>query len=177
MVAAAPTSTHCSGDARSAPPSVIMSPRLDCQSILETAGLDFISRFLDSMGEQADQANRMEATLQLEVIARQAAKAQPSAALDEDTVSPPSSPRPLSPWERRRVEPFNKGEFTWGPVHDGAMKQEAMARRTSVIDLLTGENKARAVQAAAATPKPNRSRKDREKAKLDRQSSEMFHFV
>ena len=152
-----------------------MPRRLDCQSILETAGLDFISRFLDSMGEQADQANRMEATLQLEVIARQAAKAQPSAALDEDSASPPSSPRPLSPWERRRVEPFNKGEFTWGPVHDGAMKVEAMARRTSVIDLLTGENKARAVH--AATPKPNRSRKDREKAKLDRQSSEMFHFV
>ena len=75
-----------------------MPRRLDCQSILETAGLDFISRFLDSMGEQADQANRMEATLQLEVIARQAAKAQPSAALDEDTASPPSSPRPLSPW-------------------------------------------------------------------------------
>ena len=154
--------------------TAIMPRRLDCQSILETAGLDFISRFLDSMGEQADQANRMEATLQLEVIARQAAKAQPSASLDEDTSSPPSSPRPLSPWERRRVEPFNKGEFTWGPVHDGAMKQEAMARRTSVIDLLTGENKARAAQPAAATPKPNRSR---EKAKLDRQSSEMFHFV
>ena len=62
------------------------------QSILETAGLDFAHRFLDSMGEQADQAKRMEATLQLEVIARQAAKAQPSAALDEDGASPPSSP-------------------------------------------------------------------------------------